>query len=374
MPRLSILVPACKSSDGLEALLGALLVSKDLDLNVIVSGSQEITARFDDKRLITLPATTADRSEQDIWNALIDAATGDWVTLVKPDDMIEPELAIIVAFLSESDPAADALSWNSLQIDAEDAPGRPFSVAIPSKYGMINLDKAAMINAFFMWENSSHVPRMPFGLYHGALKTTLAKSIAQNLRTSGRVSPLPAYEWSARAILMAKGFTFCERPLSVIAKVPFAADPQGKPAKTFVFHAGIGQSAGIAEVQHGVFAETGIQWDAGAEAAFVRAAMIDCMVEPDQEIFAARCEAYYKAFKRWKRGRYVRQFQPQFKGPQPPDIRRGLHGNMLMVDRFIGNARTAQEFYRVMRAFLVPVAQICNAGVADAGSSLAKQV
>ena len=49
---------------------------------------------------------------------------------------------------------------------------------------------------------------------------------------------------------------------------------------------------------------------------------------------------------------------------KPPDIRRGLHGNMLMVDRFIGKARTAQDFYRVMRSFLAPVRLICGSGVA----------
>jgi hypothetical protein len=36
----------------------------------------------------------------------------------------------------------------------------------------------------------------------------------------------------------------------------------------------------------------------------------------------------------------------------------------LMVDRFIGKARNAQDFYRVMRSFLVPVRVICGSGVA----------
>ena len=364
MPRLSILVPAYKNSDGLDVLLGALLENKALDLNVIVSGSPEIAARFDDKRLITLAITASDISEQSIWSELIDAATGDWVTLVKPQDMIEPELAMLVAFLSEMHPAVDALAWDSLQIDAEDPPGRHVSVGVPSKYGLVNLDKATMMHAFFMWEDGDNVPRMPFGLYHGALKTTLAKSIVESLRASGRISPLPVYEWSARAIVMAKDIIFCERPLSSIAKMPFTADPHGKPAKDFVFHAKIGQSAGIAEVQYAVLAEIGSAWGSGAAAAFVRAAMIDCMVETDQAIFASRCEAYYEAFKRWKGGRHAKAFQPQYKGPQPPDIRRGLHGSLLMVDRFIGNARNAQDFHRVMRSFLVPVSLVYGAGVA----------
>lgn len=364
MPRLSILIaPNQASGQELKALLAALLSDPALDLEIIACRN-EITEDVADARLRPIDAFPAGTPQQTIWSALVTAASGDWVTLINPDDMLEAELAIMVEFVADANPAADALAWHTLQINANDPPDRRFSIGVPSQYAIINVDKTAMLKAFFMWENSLNVPRMPFGLHHGALKRQLALTIMESLATSGRVSPLPAAEWSARTIFMANEIAFCERPMSVIARKPFAPDPAGVSTPGFPFHAGIGESAGIAEVQNAVFMEMGAPWGPGAEEAFVRAATIDCLLEIDEETFAAKCEAYDKAFRAWDGGRHAHLFQPYYAGPQPPDIRRGLHGNMLMVDRFIGKARTAQDFYRVMRSFLAPVRLICGSGAA----------
>ena len=365
MPRLSICVPiTTQSGEGLETLLTALVSDPDLDLEVIVGSTADIPAFWPHARIRTIESAPPGTSQQALWSNLIRASTGDWVTLLHPDDMLEPELAIMVAFVEEANPAADALAWHALQIDASDPIDRRSSIGVPSQYSVMNLDKTAMLKAFFMWANSTNVPRMPFGLYHGALKRQLALTIVESVAASGRISPLPAYEWAARTLFLANELAYCERPMSVISKHPFAADPLGRPTEGFPFHAGIGQTAGIAEVQQAVFMEMGTPWGGGAEEAFVRAATIDCLMETDPRLFAARCQAYFNAFKQWNGGRFAAQFQPHFAGPQPPDIRRGLHGNMLMVDRFIGKARNAQDFYRVMRSFLAPVKLICGAGVA----------
>ncbi|MCD2174636.1 hypothetical protein [Rhizobium sp. C4] len=364
MPRLSVLIPPPQASEsGLANLVGVLLADTSLDLEIITPEHDALSA-IEDPRLRLLPAMPAGTPQQTIWSALVEASAGEWVTLVKPDDMLEPELAIMVGFVAEANPVADALSWHTLQIDATDPPDRRFSVGVPSQYAIVNIDKTVMLKAFFMWENSLNVPRMPFGLFHGALKRPLALSIVESLAASGRVSLLPAAEWSARTIFMANEIAFCERPMSVIARQGFAFDPAGQPTPDFPFHAGIGETAGIAEVQNAVFMEMGAPWGPGAEEAFLRAATIDCLLEIDEETFAAKCEAYDKAFRSWDGGRHAHLFQPYYAGPQQPDIRRGLHGNMLMVDRFIGRARTAQDFYRVMRSFLAPVRLICGAGAA----------
>ncbi|HWU61589.1 MAG TPA: hypothetical protein VN112_06145 [Ensifer sp.] len=364
MPRLSVLIPPPSASgSGLGTLVGDLLADPSLDLEIVTYQHQDLPLD-DHARLKRLPAPPAGLSQQSAWSSLVEAGSGEWVTLVKPDDMLEPELAIMVGFVAEANPAADALSWHALQIDASDPPNRRFSVGVPSQYAIVNLDKTAMLKAFFMWENSLNVPRMPFGLHHGALKRPLALTIVESLKASGRISPLPAVEWSARTIFMANELAFCERPMSVIAKQRFAFDPAGVSTPGFPFHAGIGETAGIAEVQNAVFTEMGAPWGPGAEEAFGRAATIDCLLEIDEEKFAAKCEAYDSAFRAWDGGRHAHFFQPYYAGPQPPDIRRGLHGNMLMVDRFIGKARTAQDFYRVMRSFLAPVRLICGAGTA----------
>lgn len=365
MPCLSVCIALREGpNEGLSTLVDSLLADSSLDLEVVIGGPSDPALSRADARLKLLPAFPAGTPQQATWSALVTASTGDWVTLVQADDMLEPELAIMVAFVSTANPAADSLAWHTLQIDANDPPERRFSVGVPSQYQIINFDKAAMLRAFFMWENSLNVPRMPFGLYHGALKRELATTIVESLDASERVTPLPAWEWAARTIFMANDLAFCERPMSVIAKHPFGPDPAGVRSSDFPFHAGMGQTAGIAEVQHAVFAEMGAPWGPGAEEAFARAAIIDCVLEVNEDRFADKCEAYDKAFRSWDGGRHAALFKPYYAGPQKPDIRRGLHGNMLMVDRFIGKARTAQDFYRVMRSFLAPVRLICGAGLA----------
>lgn len=365
MPCLSVCIALKEGpNDGLSALVDSLLADHSLDLEVVIGGPSTPALSCADDRLKQLPPFPSGTPQQAVWSALVMASAGDWVTLVHADDMLEPELSIMAAFVSTANPAVDALAWHTLQIDASDPPDRRFSIGVPSQYQIINFDKSAMLRAFFTWENSLNVPRMPFGLYHGALKRTLATTIVESLNASGRVTPLPAWEWAARTIFMANELAFCERPMSVIAKHPFSADPAGIGSSDFPFHAGIGQAAGIAEVQHAVFAEMGAPWGPGAEEAFARAAIIDCLLEADEDRFAEKCEAYDRAFHRWDSGRHAHLFKPHYAGPQKPDIRRGLHGNMLMVDRFIGKARTAQDFYRVMRSFLAPVRLICGAGVA----------
>lgn len=364
MPRLSVLIaPSRTAESGLATLLAHLLADSTLDLEVVTFADDTLPP-IDDARLRLLPAMAGGTPEQTIWSTLVTMSNGDWVTLLRPDDMLEPELALMVDFVSGANPAADALSWHTLQIDANDPPERRFSVGIPSQYAIVNIDKTVMLKAFFMWENSLNVPRMPFGLYHGALKRSLALLITESLAASGRISPLPVAEWQARTIFMANEIAFCERPMSVIAKQHFTHDSAGIPTPGFPFHADIGEAAGYAEVQNAVFLEMGAPWGPGAEEAFARAAMIDCLLEIDEERFAEKCEAYDKAFRAWDGGRHANLFQPYYAGPQAPDIRRGLHGNMLMVDRFIGRARTAQDFYRVTRSFLAPVRLICGAGAA----------
>ncbi len=260
MPRLSVLIPPIQGAEsGLATLIGVLLADVSLDLEIITLTQGGLPAS-EDARLTVLPSALPGTPQQAVWSTLVKASTGDWVTLVNPDDMLEPELAIMVDFVAQANPAADALSWHTLQIDANDPPDRRFSVGVPSQYSILNIDKTAMLKAFFMWENSLNVPRMPFGLHHGALKRALALTIAESLDASGRISPLPAAEWSARTLFLANEIALCERPMSVIARQPFAFDPAGVPSPGFPFHAGIGETAGIAEVQNAVFMEMGAPW------------------------------------------------------------------------------------------------------------------
>ncbi len=367
MPKLSVCIPLDQDGADAAGLVSSLLSQDDLDIEVVLGGGPGSQAHClalqasntNDSRLRILPAVAAGTGVQDVWSCLVAQSSGDWICLASPQDMVEPELVIMAAYLDQVSPNVDALGWNALQVEPDAPLEKRMSVAIPVKYDIALFNKDAMLKAFFFWDNSMQVPMMPFGLFHGLIRKSLATTVVDSLKASGRQSTVPRYEWAGRVLLFSNEIAFCSRPMSAISLSPFKIPSRFATRPDFPFHAGLGLTAAIAEGQFSLLQEMGAEWG-GAEEAFVRACMIDCMLEPAPEKFSAKCDGYYAALKAWHGGQFAPMFKPQFIGEQPRDTRRGLHGQALMIDRFIGGARTAQEFYAVVRSFLAPVRLICG--------------
>jgi hypothetical protein len=196
---------------------------------------------------------------------------------------------------------------------------------------------------------------MPFGLYHGTVRRSLLETVLSSCGELSWLTPLPRWEWAARVLIFSQGLLLSHRPLSAISATPFRPMPVPSALEGFPFDARIGLTATIAEVQARVLHELGASW-AGFNEDFVKACVIDCMREHDEAAFQQKGQAYFEAIRRMPGGIALsEQFRPQY-FPQPPeDSRRGLHAQMLLVDRFIGNAQTAQEFYEVVDAMLAPI-------------------
>jgi len=159
-------------------------------------------------------------------------------------------------------------------------------------------------------------------------------------------------------LIFANGLGLSNRPLSAVRTVPFRTADIPSALQGFPFDARIGVTATIAEVQARVLHELGATWS-GFNENFVKACMIDCMHEHEEEAFERKCQSYFSALHRMPGGPALAEtFRPQFFSRPPEDTRRGLHGRTLLVDRFIGNARTAQEFYEVIRSMIAPIAVI----------------
>ncbi len=109
--------------------------------------------------------------------------------------------------------------------------------------------------------------------------------------------------------------------------------------------------------------ELGSPWQVGD--AFVRACMIDCILETEREAFIAKGNAYFESLQRFNGGALEHLFR-QIPRPAAAGLRRGLKDNVLFVDRFLGGAQTATEFFRVARAMLAPVGLICGGVTAAA--------
>jgi hypothetical protein len=368
MAGLSILIPVEAHETSPLVIIETAAAKPALDIEVlIVPASTAIAERLDlaaltalDPRVRVIAASNDELPTLALWSKAVSAATGQWVTLLRPDDIFEPETLHVANFAKAGFGGADAIAWNALQISPLAERGKASSVGIPTNFGVVEFDKTDLLKSFFLWEGAGAVPKVPFGLYHGILARELAESIANTIAASGREHTLAQWEWTARTVLMGEKFAFCARPFSVINIKPWKAPAQPLARAEFAFHSGIGQTAGIAEIQHAVFAEMGALWT-GAEVNFIRACLYDCMFEFEPQAFNDKCNNYYRAVLNWEGGVHAQLFKPQFAGERPLDTRRGLHGTTLMIDRHIAGASNAQEFYKVIRDFLAPVGIICGA-------------
>ena len=366
MPKLSVCIPVEPGQRAPLYLAGRLLENPESSIEIIVAPSDtaseglgDLTERAaKDGRLKILPAAADGSSASDFWIATITAATGDWTTLVSPEDMIEPDLPALLSHIEKEHTGVDALGWNAFQI----APNAPrdvkAAVAVPIVHDISELEKAKMLEAFFQWSGSQQVPRMPFGLYHGAIKRELAQTILSASSPLSWLTPLPRWEWATRVLIFANGLGLSNRPLSAVSTSPFRTVDVPSALQGFSFDARIGVTATIAEVQARVLHELGAAWS-GFNENFVKACMIDCMHEHEEQAFERKCQSYYSALHRMPGGpALAEKFRPQFFSRPPDDPRRGLHGRTLLVDRFVADAQTAQQFFEVVRSMIAPIAVI----------------
>ncbi|MGV8938292.1 MAG: hypothetical protein ACOH2J_14310 [Allorhizobium sp.] len=363
MPKLSVCIPVEPGFSPPHYIVEKLLANAESDIEVIVApygdgwpASDPLFARAAaDPRLKILPPITGAISASNFWLATIAASKGDWISLIYPDDMIEPDLPRLLAYLEKKHPNGDALGWNAFQI-AENAPRDiKTAVPVPVVHDSSELDKARMLDAFFQWTGSQQTPKVPFGIFHGAIKRSLLDQILAGTGSLSWQTPVPRYEWSARVVIFASCLVLCNRPLSAVSTQPFQPVKAPSILEGFPFDASLGVTAAIAEIQARVLQELGAAWQ-GFNENFINACMFDCMLEHNEAAFEQKSQAYFTAIHRMPGGGALAdKFRPSYFKQFPDDPRRGLHGQMLLIDRFIGNARTAQEFFDVARGMIAPI-------------------
>lgn len=356
MTKLSICIPLETGSLDPAPLIETLLADLKANIEIVLAGPKAATEKSDNR--IRTVATDASLSRQSLWRAAVAAATGDWVTLVNPGDMIEPDLAQMVDYLERTSPHIDALGWTALQIDRTAEPGKTSSVAIPTRYHIDHFDKTTMLKAFFYWKGSLNAPKVPFGVHHAAIRRSVVDAILSVPAPQSWSTQVPQYEWTAKTLIFAEELAFCSRPLSVVNASAYVPPAVSVQSADFPFHAGLGLTGAIAEVQFHVLRELGNEWGGGDED-FVRACAIDCLLERDFESFRKKGNGYFAALQQFENGRLAAQFRPQF-AEHSLDMRRGLHEKALLIDRFVGGAQTAPEFYNVVKWMMPSVHFICD--------------
>nr|WP_316652178.1 hypothetical protein [uncultured Gellertiella sp.] len=362
MTKLSICIPVEPGKTSPLYVCTQLLADAKADVEIIVAPYDNVLADDDpifamaggDPRLKILPPAPVNISLANLWIGTVAAMRADWVTLIRPDDMIEPGIELLLQHVEKSMPDADACGWNTFTIDASAPRHIPASIPVPVQHHTIEPEKVDMIEAFFHWKDSSNVPKMPFGLFHCAIKRSLLETVLSNSGELSWLTPVPQYEWAARVLIHATRFAFSSRPLSAINQDAYTCQRLPRVISNFPFTGTIGITAAIAEIQCRVLHDLGTAWD-GFGDNFIRACMLDCMFEHDEEKFEARGQAYHAAISEMGNARLTASFRPPYLAEPKPDRRRGLHGRVMLVDRFLGNAQTAQDFYEVARYMLTPL-------------------
>ncbi len=369
MTKLSICIPVEPGKSAPVRLCETLLANEAADIEIVVApygdvleGNQafaDIVGR--DKRLRTLPPAPENISLAQFWIGTVAAMDADWAVLVRPDDMLEAGIEKLLEAIETSMPDADVCGWNTFTINAAAPRHVPAAIPVPVQHHAIELDKVEMMDAFFHWSDSSNVPKMPLGIYHCAIRRALLESVLNHSGETSWLTPVPQYEWAARVILHCNRIAFYSRPLSAIAQEDYKPVKVPRVIANFPFSGAIGITAAIAEIQCRVLHQFNATWD-GYGDAFIRACMIDCMFENDQERFEEKAEAYFIAINEMGVNRLTTSFRPPYLKEPKADRRRGLHGRVMLVDRFLGNATTAQDFYAIARYMLTPVNFIAEGG------------
>lgn len=360
MTTLTVCIPVEPSMAAPDHLVALLLADPASSVEIIIGGaaaSAELEMRAKaDRRLRILPADGQAKPAAMLWRDLVEAAEGQWITLVHPQDMIEPDLPLLLDHLSGERPDADSLGWNAFQIDSRADRAIAANVAVPMLHHLSDIDKSRMLAAYFQWEGARQVPLMPFGLFHGAIRRELATTILGACGPMSWQTLVPEHEWKARSLLFCSRMVLSNRPLSAVDLRPFQRRSIASALQGFPLGPHQGLTGAVAEVQARVLSELGGDWP-GFGPDFVRACLFDCMMEHDRSAFDAKCQAYRGALRLIPGGAaFAADFQPPYYPALPADPRRGRDDATILVDRFICGARTAQDFYRAVNAMLTPVA------------------
>lgn len=362
MAKLSVCIPVEAGASQPDTLIRKLLAIRESSIEIVTAGNHlgdgVKALALADERLKIAPFQTEGMSSADLWLKLLEASSGDWLTVVHPLDMLEPDLPALLAFIEKDSPDIDVLGWSALHINPDAPVDVAANVAIPMLHNTAVIEKAAMLQAFFQWSGAQRVPVMPFGLYHGAIKRSLMNTIVAATAPTSWLTLSPRYEWSARTLIFAQKLLLSNRPLSAVQVEDFVPHDIPSALQGFPFDARLGITAVIAEIQARVLHELGGAWS-GFGPDFVRACLYDCAMEHDIKRFPIKVQRYREAIMRMPGGaEFLPGFQPQYMPHLPADRTRGQINKMLLVDRFIGKARTAQDFYAVVNSMMAPVSTI----------------
>jgi hypothetical protein len=224
-PFLTLLIPTRNRSEYLAAGVSYFLANPQQDVQVIVvdaSDSHEdcrlrLAAWLHDPRfrLIDNSLSTTGRlaSMVDNWSVALDAAEGEWITIVGDDDVLDPQVTSLIREVVVRAPEVAAITWHKINFDIDLSVPReikiPMGTAVHLAAGLESLVKQAS------WPNSVSPPTSIASPYHGAVRQDVLSRIRDARQGKWFAFVIPDYDlgWSVAALN--EKFALCERPFSI---------------------------------------------------------------------------------------------------------------------------------------------------------------
>jgi glycosyltransferase involved in cell wall biosynthesis len=387
-PFLTICVPSRNRQRYFQETIAFLLESARADVEFVLADNSDDGAVMDrfmagapDSRVRYLPSQPATLSMKDNWERCLEAATGEWVSFVGDDDLIEPDLVDALKTAIALKPGLEAFGWSNLKYDwaTPDAPVR--NVVVPLDTTFHDMPQPLLYRRAFRWDDAGVTLTSGFSVYHSAISRALLDRV--KARFGGRYFEHPTldYDNALKNVALGRNFVYCRRPFSIFGTCPesntaaawspkrfaetaqrtkseFGRDYEADPwMRDFPFDAMLGMPASVAQAQQFLRFTYGLGLD-GWEGNFARAAAAYCGKFSDRDDFDAVTERYRAAFAAYRGGVAVADFQPVYTPRREGRVFTGLIGSDLHVEDGIGGPTSPASFYRAIRGLLARPADL----------------
>jgi len=383
-PILSICVPSRNRQKYFKETIAFLLDSPRQDVEFVFADNSDDPAVMNDfmqpfagdARLRYLPSEPAMLSMQENWERCLMATSGNWVSVIGDDDLIDPDLIDALKTAIGIKPDIEGFGWANLRYSWVGAESRIHNVRIPLGGTFHDMPPELVKRRAFRWDDAGASITSGFSVYHSALSRPLLERM--RARFGGRYfgHPVVDYDSALKAAALGRAFVYCARPFSIFGACPEAnssalynlkrlresqdqfhreavrntnADPW---LADFPFPAGLGLTACVGQIQQWLGYAHGVAMQPGWEANFARACAKNCGGFSDPEEFELAAGQYRQGLQSWRGGAFLRYFEPVHVPAVHGEIFTGLNEGSLYVSDRIGGATSPSGFYRAVNDIL----------------------
>lgn len=387
-PFLTICVPSRNRQRYFKETIAFLLESPRADVDFVFADNSDDAGIMDgfmsgicDRRVTYLPSPCETLSMKDNWERCLEAARGDWISVIGDDDLIEPDLIDALKIAIALKPGLEAFGWSSLKYDWATPGAAIRNVTVPLETTFHDMPQPLLFRRAFRWDDAGVTLTCGFSVYHSAISRDLLDRV--KARFGGRYFEHPTldYDNALKNVALGRNFVYCRRPLSIFGNCPesntsaawnpksfteviartkseFGRDYEADPwMKDFPFDAMLGMPASVVQAQQFLRFTHGIGL-AGWEANFARASAAYCSRFADPGDFEAVTARFRAAFASYRNGAFAKHFQPVYTPKREGRVFTGLMGTDLHVEDRIGGATSPASFYRAMRGLLARPAEL----------------